>query len=84
MRRPCRKQEIIVRQRQPTLQAYGRPAKIAAHNLIHQHLNVFCATKNSANRLGDISGRQNSESDLIEKRLKRVMVAAIYQNYVDR
>ena len=57
---------------------------IESDDLIHQHLSVGVVTQNGADGLSDVSGRKHRECNLIQQRLKRVMIFAVNNRDIDR
>jgi hypothetical protein len=60
------------------------PRGVDPPNVGEQHLDVFLPPQDPADRRRDIAGRQGGHRDLVEQRLKDVMVAAIEDRHVDR
>ena len=59
-------------------------AKIEAHHLAQQHLDVLVPGDNLADGRGDLGRREPGGRHLIQQRLKSVMVLAIDQRDLDR
>ena len=53
--------------------------QIEADRLAHQHVEVWLPRKDGANRLRDVHRRESGRGDLIEQRLKKMMVLPIDQ-----
>ena len=53
--------------------------KIEIKDFFEQDFNILMRTQDPANGNGDFSGRDSRSRDLVEKRLKRVMIATIDQ-----
>ena len=53
------------------------------HDLVHQDLRVGVLAEDGANGLGDVGRGEDGERDLVEERLKDVVVAAVHDRYVD-
>ena len=83
MRRARREYEMIV----TDLAAIDRdraPRCVDARHRSPQHANGVAVAKQSADRKGDVAGREAGRRDLIEERLEQVIVVAIDQCDVDR
>lgn len=52
-------------------------------DLVHQHGRILLAPQYVSDRHGDLGGRQASSGDLVEQRLKKVVIAAVDDGHVD-
>src|SRR6185312_10821681 len=52
-------------------------SEVKAHNLVHDHFDIFAAAQYPADRRGNFAGRNSSGGNLIQQRLKCVVVPAI-------
>ena len=57
---------------------------VDAHNLVHQDLGIPVLAQDGADGLGNVGRREDGEGDLVEERLKGVVVAAVYDGNVYR
>jgi hypothetical protein len=51
-------------------------------HLIHQHFHVSAIPKDTSDRLGNISRRQSGQGNLVQQRLKSVVIAPVDQHYL--
>ena len=61
----------------------GTRCGVDANDFIHEHGGVGLVAEDGADGLGYVGGREDGEGDLIEQRLKGVVVAAIDEGNVD-
>ena len=69
--------QIVVRQLASAVEYGDAPLRIDSLDLCHQDLGVFLLTKQPPKRRGDVRRSERGRRDLIEQRLKRVMIGAI-------
>ena len=82
--RPARHDEVVVHQHRAGLQVHVVLLEVEAHGLIHQHLDVGMVAQDGANGLSDVRRREYSQRNLVQQRLKRVVVLAIDQRHIHR
>ena len=80
---PCGNDQVIVRNFKIG-QIDEFSSEIKAHDFVHYDFNIPAAAENPANRRGDLSGRNSGSRDLVEERLKCVVVSAINESDLDR
>jgi hypothetical protein len=67
------------RERIAARERHGFRARIDGHHFVEPHFDAFIAAQNFADRLGNIGGRERRGCDLIEQRLKQMMVLPVDQ-----
>ncbi len=58
--------------------------KIEADRLIHQNIDVGMVPHDRANRLRNICRRKHRQRNLVEQRLKKMIVLAVHHRDIDR
>ena len=74
--------EHVERNRRADPQSHETRCTIDGQDFIHYHANMRVPPKDSAQRPGDIAGRQRGSGHLVEQRLKQVMIGAVDEQHV--
>ncbi len=62
---------------------YALGNRIEIDNLTQKHARIFLAAEHAAQRSCNFSGRQRTGRDLIQQRLKEVIVPPVNQRHID-
>src|SRR5438445_6200686 len=57
---------------------------IKIYRFAEDHFDIFCVVKDPPNRLGDLARGKHGSRDLIEQRLKNVVILAVDERNLDR
>jgi hypothetical protein len=80
--RPSRDDQIVVRDA-PLIDQHLAGCSVDVGNPAENHLGVALPAQDGTDRLGDVGGRERCGRDLIEQRLKQVIVAAVDHRDLD-
>ena len=79
---PHRQNDIVIIHRLlPELDLLAR--EVDPSHFFHQHRDIVLIGKNAPNRMCNLGSRQPGRSDLVEKRLKKVMILTVDQQNLD-
>jgi len=70
-------QKVVLQLRVASDHAPG--VEVHALDRVHEHLDIMRPAQHGADRTGDVRWRQRASGDLIEQRLKEVIVVAVHQ-----
>ena len=84
MRRSGGNDQVVILELGAGLQLYAPRSCIEADRLIHQHVNVFVIAKNRPDGLRNIRRGKHGKRDLVEQRLKGVVVPPVDNRHIHR
>src|SRR5438094_2533187 len=84
MPRASRDDRVVIRNIGTVAELYHVARRIKPDDFAENNLDIFCAVKNSSDRLRDLARTEHGGRHLIKQRLKNMMIFAVDQSYIDR
>jgi hypothetical protein len=75
--------QVVVRKLSAGAKSDDVIGDVNADHFVHQNFGILLAAQDGADRLCDLCRGENGERNLVKKRLKNVVIAAVDHGYVD-